>query len=356
MKTRKLKLLTALMPVLHAMNQAFGDVELPKDFEWNLDPQRANRLFLKPIFTTSNPLTSIFSVMRRVKVEAIMYYLGHPSKIIQRNDDCEFTPKGSMGMTQRKINVYRLKVEMQQCNDEFFDTCLEYALGDELDIFDPENPAHMKALKNAMLMHVQMAKINDLFKLAFFGDRTLVDDFYNTTDGVYKFIDEAVANGDIIEVGAGSGAALNAGDSITIFESLHAQSKIQLRKLGNNLKNYMVTESIYENYRKYLQALGTELANTYIINGVPKGLLYNGIPVIEIPEWDEVLTGDFGLTNPHRAIYSATGNLKVATDISGTESKFRVYRDPVHMKKWFYASAFTFGANYTHSELMTVAK
>lgn len=356
MKRKQSKLLMMLMPVLYAMNKAFGDVQLPQDFEWNLNPQQANRLFLKPIFASTNPLTSIFSVMRRVKVEAVMYYLGHPSKIVQRNDDCEFTPKGSMSMTQRKINVYRAKIEMQQCNDEFFDTCLEYALGDEIDIFDPENPTHMKALKTAMLMHVQLATINDIFKLSFFGDRTLIDDFYNVTDGAYKFIDEAVTNGDITEVGAGSGAPLSAGDSVTIFEATHGQSKIQLRKLANNLKVRYVTESVFENYRQYLQALGTELANTYIINGVPSGLMYNGVPVIEIPEWDEVLQADFGLTNPHRVIYTATGNLKLATDIASDTTKFRVYRDPVHMKKWFYASAFTLGANYTHSELMTVAK
>lgn len=349
-------IMVGVMTVINQMKM-FGESVMPAEFDWNLNPQAANRLFLKPIFASSNPLTDIFSVMRRVKTEAVMYYLGHPSKIIQRNDDCKFTPKGQMSMSQRKINVYRCKINMQQCNDEFFDTCLEYALGDELDIFDPESSEHLRALKNAMLTHIQIATINDMFKLGFFADRSLTDDFYNVTDGVYKFIDEAVVAGDITEVNAGSGSAYSAGDANTLLQAVHRQSNKILRNLPKNQKSYLVDEETFDNLIDYYKALGTEEANRLIVNGVPTGsYLYDGIPVIKIAEFGYVLEEDFGLTNPHRVIYQANGALKLATDIAGSATKFRVYLDQPHQKTWFYDAAFKLGANYVHNELITVAK
>ena len=349
-------IVVGVMTVINQM-KAFGESIMPTEFDWNLNPQAANRLFLKPIFASANPLTEIFSIMRNVKSEATMYYLGHPGKIIQRNDDCNFTPKGRMTMTQRKINVYRAKINMQQCNDEFFDTCLEYALGNELDIFDPESTDHLRKLKNAMLTHIQIATVNNMLALALYGDRTLADDFYNVTDGVYKAIDAAVVAGDITEINAGSGAAYAAGDASDVFKAVHLGSNRILRNLSKSQKEYLVDEKTFDNYVDELKALGTEEAHRLIVNGIPTdSYKYDGIEVRKVPELGDILEADFGLTEPHRVIYQAKGSLKLATDIQGSATRFRVYLDPVHQKVWFYDAAFKLGANFVHSELITVAK
>lgn len=339
----------------HEILQKAGEVREVQMFDFNLKGSNANKLFLAPIFLASNILTGMFAVMRNVKDEALMWYMGRIRKIIQANDDCKFTPKGGVNLKLRKMEVRRMKVNMSQCNDEFFNTCLERTLGNELEIFNPDSSDHIKKLKKAMLTVIQEAIVDDLFTLAFFGDRSNLDPFFGLTDGIFKKLDEAITAGEITEIATGSGAALPAGASVTIFKAMHKNSHIALRRLPKSKKTIYVSESIEDNYREYLESLGTELSHTMIVDGVER-LRWNGYPIVPVPEWDNILAEDLAQTDQHRAILTANKNLVIGTDITGSAAKVRIYQDPVHKKEWYYDAAFKLGTNFAHAEYVVYAR
>lgn len=327
-------------------------------FDWTVPVQQINSLLIKPSFEPGSVLTSDFFVKRLVKTETTLHYLDRPKKFLQKNDDCGWNPKGKMTLSARKLKVERLKIQMEHCNQEFFDTCLEELLGSGADIFGMfDNPATaaqgLKLLKEQMLLQVQRGLVSDWNLLAWLGDETAVDPFFGMQDGVLAKLDKAFANNEIKRINLGSGAALPANGAVEIFEELKRKAPLQLKQLPKAMKRFTVTQDILDNYEAYLKSTGTELANKFIIDGVDAGVTYDGIKIIAKAEIDEEL--DTENTNERRAVYSAEGNLWIGTDISSNEVSLRIYQD-VHMENWFIAGYFKFGVQFAHKELIIFGK
>lgn len=327
-------------------------------FDWNVPVPIINSLLIKPALEPNNVLTSDFYVKRIVKTETTLNYLDRPKKFLQKNDDCDFNPKGKMTLSQRKLKVERLKVEMKHCNAEFFDTALEELLGTGVDIFGMfDNPATaaqgLKLLKDQMIKQIGLAVISDWNLLGWLGDESSADEFFGLQDGIIRKLDVAFANGEVKRLNAGSGAALAANSAVELFNELIAKSPLQLRQLPKSQKRFTVTQDILDNYESYLKALGTEQANQLIIDGVPVGITYDGIKIIPKAELDEEWNTD--VTQKRFAMLSAEGNLWAGTDITSNEVSLRIYQD-VHMKNWFVQGAMKFGVQFAHKELLIYAK
>lgn len=339
-----------------------GETKTESFSEWNLTREEINQLILKPVFVSQNPLTGMFRVMPNVKDKAKMYFLGAPSKFIQNNDNCDFTPKGQMPLTPRDINVCRFKIEMKQCADEVFDTCFEKVLtGAGNEIFNPEATPEAKQLQNAMAEQVAKGIANDLFLISSFANPGSTGDeiFYDRCEkGLFPNMDLDVSQGKLTQIDAGSGSALASGESLLIFEALWANRSLAFKGLVKEKKMHVfhVTDDINENYRQYLSALGTEQAHTLIVEGYGEFLMWNGIPIMPHPEWDAELRNVFALTEPHRALLVNANNATVASDLRDPNIKLRVYTD-VHQKNIYTAGFFRFGgAKLAFPELAVYGK
>jgi hypothetical protein len=336
-----------------------GSTKKEEAVNWPLERETLNELILKPVFVSDNIFTGTFRVMKNVKDEAKMFFLGAPSKFLQNNDNCDFTPKGGLELVPDKIRVCRKKINMKQCKDEVFDTCLEAALTGAGDaIFDPGATPEDSALQKAMSAQIAKGLTNDLFLLSSFATpgSDLSDGFYdNCYPGLFVDIAAKVASGRLTQINAGSGTALVPGAAIAIFEGLWAARSLAFKGFQKFIAMHEIhcTDDIAENLRQYYQALGVLQQYELIRDGIAT-LYWNGIPVVSHPEWDAELRNPavFNLTEPHRAILTIAGNMTVATDLSGSDVSLRVYMD-VHETNIFTQGYLRFGgAKVAFPELM----
>lgn len=300
-------------------------VDAPINF--NLDPQLANELFVKPIFVSENILNSpYFRMMRNVKQTATMSYIGAMENIIQPNDSCGFDPKGNLDISERDISVKRHKVNLQFCTDEFFDNCWEYLTGNGIDIEKLDATEKGRQVLNFIILQTQRGVINDLFRLAWFGDTASVDQFLSQADGWFKDIDADVLAGDTPTISTGSGSPLAAGASETIFfDATDAQLDV-LDDLPESEKVFMVSKSIYNNYDAFLKTnVYLESDRMRLIDGV-RELMFDGIKIVKCPQWDRE-DARIGNVDQHRLVLTATRNLTIATDVTSLESNFQTWFD-----------------------------
>lgn len=332
---------------------------------WDLNRDQMNELILKPVFVSDNVFNSTFKVKPNVKGKIKLHYLSTPSKFIQNNDDCNFNPKGAMSLTPGYLDVKRKKIQMEQCKDELFDTCLEIALtGSGNRIFEPGATPEDAVLQKAMAQVVSIGIQNDLMLLASFskpGQTISVPgstDFYDVDSefqqGLFPNLVKYVADGKLTQINAGSGSALSSGESVVIFQALWNNRSLVFKGLESQIGAHEIhcTQSIADNYREYLESLGTYEQYTVLTNGIAR-LTWRGIVIVPHPEWDAELRNPlvFNLTEPHRAILTVAGNMQVATDLSASDVSLRIYTD-VHQLKVYTAGYLRFGgANLAHPEL-----
>lgn len=333
-----------------------GKTTVDQGMSWDLSRAQVSQLILKPVFVSDNVFNSTFKVMPRVKDKARMYFLGAPSKFIQNNNNCDFTPKGTLPLTVREIGVQRKKIELQQCKDEVFDSCLEAALtGEGNAIFEPGATPEDNMLQKAMATQVANGIANDLFLLASFAKPGLTigipgsTDFYEVDDtlsqGLFPNLDQDVTDGRLTQLASGSGSALPANGAILLFQALWANRSLAFRGLeaALNMHELHVTQDVADNYRDYLESLGTVQEYSILVDGIQR-LTWRGVVIIPHPEWDAEFKNPlvFNLTEQHRALLTVAGNMRVATDLSASDVALRIYTD-VHMKNIYVQGNLRFG-------------
>lgn len=303
--------------------QSFVDTPI----NWNLDPQMANELFVKPIFVSDNILTSpFFRMMRNVKQKATMSYLGALSGIIQPNNSCGWDPKGGLDITEREIEATRHKVNVEFCTDEFFNNCWEYLTGQGLDIEKLDATQKGVEIRNFIILQVQRGIVNDLFRLAWYADDASVDQFLSQANGWFKDIEADVAAGDTPSIGTGSGAPLAPGDSETILQAAVDAQLDVLDNLPESEKVILVSKSIWNNYRDFIKSNpNIEQDRVTFMDGI-RELRFCGILVQKCAAWD-LEDARLGNVDQHRLVLTAVANLTIATDITALDNAFMTWFD-----------------------------
>lgn len=333
-----------------------GQTSLGEAVRFDLNSEETNEMLLKPLFVSDSVLgSSKFKIMRNVKRSATMYFAGAMEGVVQANKGCGWNPQGAMPLTQRDIEVAKHCVQLELCTDEFWDTCFEYLTGQGIDIYQLDDTDAGRKVLEFLLLRVGQAVTNDVFKLSFFGDTASALPFYAQADGWNKQIEADIAAGlTPPTVVTGSGAPLAAGASVTIFEDMMNAQTDELDDLEANQKSFMVSKSIWNNYRDYLKnAPNIEGAWIALQDGMFE-LRFCGIPVIKCPQFDKVETA-LGNPDTHRAYLVYTQTLTVATDVNGAESSF-VVRFDEKTKFHEIESYFRLGFSVAHPELVVYAK
>ena len=110
-------------------------------------------------------------------------------------------------------------------------------------------------------------------------------------------------------------AALGTDEAKSTMRLMWAGAPKPLRAFANRQKSIMrwyVTSTFYDNYLNTLEDLGETESSWRVLTNGERVLSYKGIPLIEMPQWDEDLSNDFADPFPHRAILTYPQNLQVA--------------------------------------------
>lgn len=190
--------------------------------------------------------------------------------------------------------------------------------------------------------------------------------YFDVIDGIWKRVYTEVTAGTLPRFTVTKNAAatfalqaLAAGESITIFEGMWAKADPRLKSDPDAV--LMVTNSLWENYRQWLQDKGTP----YNINLTTDGfreLTWNGIRVrnMEIL-WDrpiqtyfEQLNTGLAYDKPHRALMTVKANIPIATLNDGDFDEMKAKYEEYERFAWF-AYGFTLDAQVLEGYMAVAA-
>jgi hypothetical protein len=159
--------------------------------------------------------------------------------------------------------------------------------------------------------------------------------YFNLLDGLWKQIDTQITSNPsqlvTITENAGGSYTLQALVKTNVqgyLESLVFGAPVTLRAMSDTA--IFCTQSFYDGYAKSLA--GTTISEMFeILQNGQKVLKYQGIPLIPIPVWDEIIAAyeDNGTTynNPHRALYTSKSVLGVGLDSLNSFEDLQVWYD-----------------------------
>jgi hypothetical protein len=318
----------------------------------NFEGKRADTVFFDPLFLGLEA-QGMFRVMTNVVHKKDMGFIGHLNKILQKDVGCGFTPKGDLSIYDRTIETDKVKVDMSQCADELNNTIWEESKRKGVDA----NDLRGTVLSQVALVRIQQGISLDVQRLFWFGNKASTDANYNLLDGMWSVhIPELTTGANPVTpyVNSNSGSALNPGDALDILKEMYKEQSLALRGMPKAAKRFMVSRSIYENYEDSLETLGGgDAGRTALING-QEMLAYRGIPLIEMPYWDEYSETDLDQPEKHLALLTIPSNLVVATDLMSSMNNVKV-RFEEFSETTDYKVKFKLGSNYVHPSLMVAA-
>jgi hypothetical protein len=309
----------------------------------------ATRIFYEPIFRDIDAL-GLFTIMPNVRNKKKMGFISKLEKIVQARTGCGFTPTGSMETYDRTISVSPCKINVKICIDQFENTLWKEKLksgNNQFNVADTE-------VFDIFLTSVQQGAVSDIQRLLWFGNTASLDTDYNMTDGIWMVhIPALVAQNLIPYTNTNSGAPLAAGDAIDYLQAVYDAQPLALKGLPDNMKKFMVSGSIYDQYIKDLQAIDTPAngAST-VINGI-QTLLFNNIAVMPFRNWDYLDNTDLNSPMTHRILLTTPENLVVATDVFSDMNSFMTWYDMEDEVTKVKAN-FDLGTNYVHESLFSV--
>lgn len=338
-----------------------------------LTGRKAASFLLQPVFVPESPLAS-FRVMRNVTYKEKMYTLNKPGFILQANTGCGWNASGSMTLEPKDIHVGRMKVNIEQCTEEFLGSVLEdTVLGSELDIEKLDSRPDGQKILSGIRKHISDAITDNIYRLAWLNGydneggiatpSQYSDTLKSAADnhvlrGILQLADyyEGLPNGTTKLSTTYSGSTLTTTEVIALLQGLYEGQPIELRNIPDRLKTFKVTTEVYYRYQEYLEDFGTEQANRIVVNGVPV-LSYRGIMLERHDIVDQELSNvsQFNITDPIWAGLTVQGNMVLATDILSNENQFRVWFDEQD-ELWKYKAKFKIGMGIAHPELLVYAK
>ena len=281
----------------------------------SLKPADYYELLVKPHFADLIPdgpyngTLNEFTVMDNVSSKRkIIDILGTANILKRRDASCNivFSPVGKASIRQIEVDeVYGATI---QCDNEFYQGCLEDFRNSDPKFTDYIQDFFLKAMKT------------DINSNAYFGDISRADDAqgiwnWNTFDGVFKHYAKYINNGTIKEqqTSAFNSGEITPQDAYNYLDWAWSNQEIFLKHLPNNMKAFYVSQSIYDGYAKFLKLTGGAYNIQYYTNGFAK-LQFEGIDILPEPTWDPIMFSLNGGNAAHACILTIRGNFVFATD------------------------------------------
>jgi hypothetical protein len=356
--------------------------------------ESARELVLKPVFTSDSVLSrtatslelDVFDVAYNVKEKRKFKRIGKMGPVLKGRTNCNtWDPNAIQMSVDSEFSVYPFELEAELCADEF-EGVWENIRGAGNNMHATEGEL-ARQLEEALVLRLRQGLTNDLHRMAWFSEaafatthatglakldlrtKTTLEDQMAKFEGFWPTIETRVTASQISYVNTYDGTTnyATSANIVAFFRAmLDAASEELLGMIDTGEGFFLVQRPLLEAYRTYLQGLGTEMANAFLVDGKPvRNVLYfEGIPVIAVPEWslfDRLVDTDAG-KGKNRGILTVASNLQIGTDVASTASLgngqgLRIYQSPEPSAKGrteMYAGI-RLGVGIAYNDLMVAA-
>jgi len=253
-------------------------------------------------------------------------------KVLRKDTGCGVTAAGTTTINDKTLEPCKIRLDLEQCEDEFDNTVFEKFRRSGVD----RNDLTGTLIEEIMLEQTTRAIREDNQKLLWFGDDADADDFYGICDGFWRFFIDASSNlGVSIDMSNNANIEDSNGDlvedgALVVLRQLWKEQPAVLRNIPKAEKRFYVTATIWDNYLETLEQLGTDAGLTTLQDGNIM-LSFRGVRLVEMSEWDDALAD---VANPFNAeiganaiLYTTPVNLVIGADITNPESEIRIRFD-----------------------------
>ena len=303
-------------------------------------------------------------VIPNIKVKANMYLNSSLTKIVRKYTTCGFAATGGVtNVSDRTLEVSKLKVNLEECGDAFYGTIFEEFYGSGTAIDDLTDTVVGEVARK----RVAEAIADDNGRMAWFAASTAAAADYAQFDGfVQLFVDNSASLGQYVEMTAISNVEDTNGDLVAdgayeLMKSAYENQTKVLRQMPNASKSFRVTATIIDNLMTTFEQLGTGNALGLSLLKDGQSLSFRGIPVVEITGWDTQLSdaanpnsGGLGADiGKNMMVYTVNDNLVIGTDVAdaGSQLKFRSNDDDDELLK--IIAKYKMGAQFVFGELIS---
>jgi len=322
-----------------------------------------------------NPeLESLHAIETGIRAKKQIGIMGRLDNIGKGKVDCDFVSGAEIAPSSEKLwDPQDVDVPFGQCVDDLLPSFWAWSAKngkDKQDLTGTDwsnwfNDLYAEAIRDAVL------------RIAWFSDTTASNvgdsppglitdgvsvDYYNIIDGLWVqlFAIGAADNDRQFLITENDGATfalqeLAADKGQTILKELREGADDRLFDDPDGV--IMVTKSIMFNYAETLRSKGVDASYERIEGGF-NTLMYDGIPVIWIPQWDRKIKNDFNNTvslyKPHRAVYTTKDNIPIGLEEEGTYKEFDEWYSKDH-GEWRARGLFTFDAKVIVDSKIQVA-
>lgn len=318
----------------------------------------AQKYFLQPLFV-QNSAMDYFEIMTNVKSSQKLDKFSTLDKITV-SEAAGFNGQTGVTYTQRSVSVARMEAEVEQAGGAFFNTIKGELLKLGLNKDDVSGTVIQTIIADIMLRGVK----RDMERQLWFSDSsntaTAYAD-YNSYDGIFKQL-----------------AGLPAAQKLGILSTLAADTaRDTFQSMINAMPNegmenradlvFFCTRSMADNYRATLRTGHQELAYLSGVNGTPS-LAYQGIPVVEMGQWDTHIAADSNIATPltapalqnasnkfdgHIAVLTVKNNIVIATDYNAVSGADVWYNKDLKVNRFRFE--YVIGTNFKNTELTVTA-
>lgn len=373
----------------------------------DLDVHDVTTLMLEPAVNYDNVMQRTLGLYKFVfgQNKWNMLHLNRPKAMLQPKTNCEtWKPFSGFRLRPHQIQACEFEINGDACHDQFDADCLKNlrAATDERNRLS----STIDAIDMAMILQIRMGLVDDMFRVAWFGNENFGQMVDNGTYTPQDYDNKSVSrltdmmehcNGWWSEIdartrmntddpgriryvdtnnGTTTGNAMRAENIANYLRQLRAKSDTLLKfwninRPANEWPAYWLQKGLFDALVKYYEAQGYSGRNSdarqFEIEGLNSqtALMFEGYPVFMVPEWtmfDNEMghMGTNGYSKTQRAIFSARENLCGITNASTLEgrpqSSIVVQESPLLKdkgKKYIYG-ALSYGFGIAQPKLMTV--
>lgn len=318
--------------------------------------------FLSELFYTpeedSDNIFANYRVMGDIKTKRNIYLPGALQKVLKKSTTCGFSATAdSLSITDKTIDVEKLKVNLEECVDAIFDTIFEESVKAGVDIDDLEDHIVAEIARRQVVNAIR----KDVGRIQWFAKSGASSDDYDQFDGWIQLMLDSSANlGEIVDLNTTSfesGGDLATDGARDAMKQIWENRSAELRDLGRENVIFYVSDPVFDNLMCTYEDLRTDSGLMMQMDGKP-GLKFRGIPVVEVPGWTTHLADS---DNPQNAVIgknlivlTTPDNLIVGSDITdpSAQLKFRFNDDDDELMK--IISKFKLGAQIVHPVLASL--
>lgn len=278
-------------------------------------------------------LNMIHTIYSNIVTYAQLGFVGKGGLVGVKNQGCDPTPQAwTVGTRDLKFDPQAWEILIALCYTDLESTAAVYSMRKGIDMSNFEDTDYM-----AILLEVLLSSMNEfVYRLIWFEDKdaknvadggTVTDgvdtDYFTIIDGLFKQMRMQSADNpkQRVTIAENAGATYDAQSvtsdaAVSYIKTMYRQAPIQLRNLKD--KFFLTTQGIWDAYAESLQS-ARYLETTYLnlVNGM-QTVSYNGVPIIAMPIWDEIITSYFDngtkFDNPNRIVLSAKSVLAFGVD------------------------------------------